>query len=102
MNDLIREHEQKLREESNNHEDEMEMIQGDLNHQIEENKQLISHYESEISLREQRVDVLEKYLTETKETLDKQQQTHGNQIEALQVKMNTERRELSDKIDVLT
>jgi hypothetical protein len=38
MNDMIREHEQKLREESNNHEDEIDMIQGDLNHQIEENK----------------------------------------------------------------
>jgi hypothetical protein len=38
MNELIKEHEQKLREESNNHEDEMEMIQGDLNHAIEENK----------------------------------------------------------------
>ena len=38
MNDMIREHEQKLREESNNHEDESDMIQGDLNHQIEENK----------------------------------------------------------------
>jgi hypothetical protein len=51
-NELIKEHEQKLREESNNHEDEMEMIQGDLNHAIEENKQVIAHFESEISLRE--------------------------------------------------
>ena len=102
MNDMIREHEQKLREESNNHEDEIDMIQVDLNHQIEENKQVIAHFESEISLREQRVDALEKYLSETKETLDKQQSTHAAQIEALQAKINSERRELSDKIDALT
>jgi len=43
-----------------------------LNHAIEENKQVIAHFESEISLREQRIDALEKYLSDTKETLDRQ------------------------------
>lgn len=78
------------------------MIQGDFNHAIEENKQVIAHFESEISLREQRIDALEKYLSDTKETLDRQQSTHAIQVEALQGKVNSERRELTDKVDALT
>jgi len=49
---LIKEHETKLRDESNNHEDELEMIQGELSHAIEENKQVIAHFENEVSLRQ--------------------------------------------------
>lgn len=52
-NELIIDHEQKLRDESNNHEDEMEMVQTDLSHAIEENKQVIAHFENEVSLRQQ-------------------------------------------------
>lgn len=63
---------------------------------------MIAHFESEISLREQRIDALEKYLSDTKETLDRQQSTHASQIEALQGKLNSERRELTDKVDALT
>jgi predicted nucleic acid-binding Zn-ribbon protein len=63
---------------------------------------VIAHFESEISLREQRIDALEKYLSDTKETLDRQQSTHASQIEVLQGKLNSERRELTDKVDALT
>jgi len=48
------------------------------------------------------VDALEKYLSETKEALDRQQSTHATQVESLQGKINSERRELTDKVDALT
>ena len=49
---MIIDHEQKLRDESNNHEEELEMAQHDLTHAIEENKQVIAHFENEVSLRQ--------------------------------------------------
>jgi hypothetical protein len=36
MSELIGDHEQKIRDESNNHEDEMEMVQSELQHSIQE------------------------------------------------------------------
>lgn len=78
------------------------MIQGELSHAIEENKQVIAHFENEVSLRQQQIDALERYLGETKDTLDRQQHTHSIQIEQLQLKLNVERKELTEKVDTLT
>lgn len=54
----------------------MEMIQGELTHAIEENKQVLAHFENEVSLKQQQIDALERYLGETKDTLDRQQHSH--------------------------
>jgi hypothetical protein len=80
----------------------MEIIQSELHHSIEESKQLVAHYENEINLRQQQIENLTKNFGETKETLDRQQSTHAAQIEVLQGKLNSERRELTEKVDALT
>jgi len=48
---MMEEHDHKLREEATNHEDDIELIQHELSQQVEENKQCIQHFESEIGLR---------------------------------------------------
>jgi ribosome-binding protein aMBF1 (putative translation factor) len=48
------------------------MVQQELAHSIEENKQVIAHFENEVSLGRQQIDALERYLGETKDTLDRQ------------------------------
>jgi len=53
----------------------MDMLQSELAHSVEEGKQVIGHFESEMSLRQQQIEALEKYLAETKETLSRQQTT---------------------------
>ena len=68
---MMEEHDHKLREEATNHEDDIELIQHELSQQVEENKQCMQHFESEIGLRNQQIEALEKYLFEPKESLDR-------------------------------
>lgn len=91
----------KLQEEQNNHLDELEMVQQELAHSIEENKQVIAHFENEVSLGRQQIDALERYLGETKDTLDRQQMSHANQVEQMQIKLQQDRRELQEKLDLV-
>jgi DNA-binding XRE family transcriptional regulator len=71
MNDLVREHEQQLREDQQQHEEEVEMVKLELAHTIEESKQVIAQYENELSLLNQTNEAVNKYYSETKETLDR-------------------------------
>jgi hypothetical protein len=48
---MVEEHEAKLRDEATNHEDDIELIQHELATAVEDNKQCIQHFESEIGLR---------------------------------------------------
>lgn len=102
MNDMIREHEQKLDDERQNHVDEVEMINLELNHNHEEYRQVIQQLENELSLKCQQAEALDRYYNETKQTLDRQQAAHQQSMEQLQVKLNSERKELTEKVDMLT
>lgn len=50
---MLNDTDMKLQEEQNNHLDELEMVQQELAHSIEENKQVIAHFENEVSLGRQ-------------------------------------------------
>ena len=102
MNELILDHEVKLRDELAGHEEELEMLKAELNHANQEREQILSHLDNQVSLRDQRIEELERYLAETKEALDRQQSAHLSQVEQLAEKLNRERKELCDKIDALT
>lgn len=102
MNELIHDHEQKFREELTSHEEELEMVQAELNHANQEREQILAHLDNQVSLRDQRIEELERYLAETKVALDRQQQVHQSQVDQLAEKLNRERKELCDKIDALT
>ncbi len=78
------------------------MLKAELNHANQEREQILSHLDNQVSLRDQRIEELERYLAETKEALDRQQSAHSSQVEQLADKLNRERKELCDKIDTLT
>lgn len=91
-----------MRDESANHEDDVEMLQNDINVLQEELRQSVSQYESELALKNQQLEALDKYLQETKDTISSINQTHQQQIEQLQDNFNIERRETTDKLEQLT
>ena len=66
----------KMREESANHEDDVDMLQTELQQLTEELRASNAQYESEIALKNQQLEALDKYLCETKESLNNMQGIH--------------------------
>lgn len=79
----------------NNLEEEMRQMDGQL-------RESIQVQEHENSLKSQQIESLEKYLAETKESLNKIQSMQSQTLEQQSDKFDAERRELNIKIERIT
>lgn len=99
---MVAENEQKMRDEANNHEDDVEMLQNEIQMIQEELRQQVSQYESELALKNQQLEALDKYLQETKESIANMSAAHQQQLDQAQENANIERREITDKLEQMT
>lgn len=95
------EYEQKLKEDQVSYEEEIENLKEDLREQEMQNTQLVQQYEHEMALKQQTIDNLEKYLKETKDTLNTLQSSHNANMEQQMDGFMMERKGLLEKIEGL-
>lgn len=101
-NGVVEDYETKLKEEQHNHEDDVNMIRDDLEEKVAQNQDYITQLEHENSLKGHQIESLEKYLAETKESLNKIQSMNSTSLEQQLDKFNEERRELIAKIEKIS
>ena len=70
---LMEEYESRIREDQNNHEEELDNVKDELREVEIQSATLTQQYERELMLRQQTIDTLERYLKETKESLSNAQ-----------------------------
>ena len=78
------------------------MAQDEMHDKEQQMQDLINQLDHENSLKQQQIESLEKYLFETKESLNKLQSLSSAQIEQQLDKFNDERKELIAKIEKTT
>lgn len=96
---MIEDYEQKLKEEQHNHEEDVEMLRDDMHEKEVQQQEYINQLEHDNSLKHQQIESLQKYLDETKESLNKIQSMNNYALEQQLDKFNEERKELIAKID---
>ena len=78
------------------------MVQDEMHDKEQQLQEIINQLGHDNSLKEQQIESLEKYLMETKESLNKLQAMSSNHMEQQLDKFNEERKELISKIEKLT
>lgn len=97
----IEDYEQRMQDEQNQHEDEMEMLQDDLRDKEDQLQAVTNKYEHELSLSDQKIKSLEEHLKETKKALDDIQDKNVTALDLQMNNFNNERKQHLDKIDEL-
>jgi chromosome segregation ATPase len=100
-NSTLEEFEQKLHEEQQAHEDDIEALQDELREKESQNQMDVQQLEHELSLKQQNLETLEKYLKDTKETLNAVQSKHSSAMEQHLDSFNKERKNFMVKIESL-
>jgi chromosome segregation ATPase len=95
------EYESKTREEQQIHEEELENLRDDLRETEMQSNSLTQQYEHELSLRQQTIDTLEKYVKDTKDSLNSIHHSNAASIEQHLANFSNERISLMNKIEVL-
>ena len=85
---MIEDYEQKLKEEQQNHEEDVEMLRDDMHEKEVQQQEYINQLEHDNSLKHQQIESLQKYLDETKESLNKIQSMNNYALEQQLDKFN--------------
>jgi uncharacterized protein YukE len=85
---MVAENEQKMRDESETHEDDIEALQSEINMLQEELRQTETTFSGELNLKNSQLEALDKYLAETKESLGNMSVSHQQQMEQQQENFN--------------
>lgn len=99
---MIEDYEQKIKDEQQRYEEDIQMVQDEMRDKEQQMQDIINQLDHENSLKAQQIESLEKYLQETKESLNKIQSMQSSHLEQQLDKFNEERRELISKIEKLT
>ena len=102
VNQHVEELEQRLQEEQFAHEDELESLNEELKEKEGQYQLEIQQLEHELSLRQQTIESLEKYLKETKESLNSIQTSHSSTMEQHLENFNKERKGFLAKIETMS
>jgi chromosome segregation ATPase len=95
------EYEQRIQDDQNQHEDDLEMLQEELRDKEDQLQAMTTHYEHELSLYDQKYQSLEEHLKETKKALDDVQEKNSTSFDQQMQSFNKERKELNIKNDTL-
>lgn len=98
---MIEDYEQKLQDAQQRFEEDIQMVQDESHDKEMQMQDAINHLHHENSMRQQQIESLEKYLAETKESLNKIQNMSSSHMEQALDKFNDERKELIAKIEKL-
>ena len=98
----LEEYENRLKEEQASHSEEMDLLQEELREMEGQHQSIVNQYENELNLKEQKIESLQQYLKETKESLDRIQSLNNSALEQQVGMFNTERGNLLTKIEKLT
>lgn len=98
---MCEEYEARLREERENFEDDIAALQEEMNTQSTASSNDFISLREQKSLDSQKIQTLEKYLQETKESLNNIHISHTNSMETQLESFNKERRNLLDKVEKL-
>jgi len=102
VNQQVEELEQRLQEEQIAHEEELEALNEELKEKESQYQMEIQQLEHELSLRQQNIETLEKYLKETKESLNAIQSSHSATMEQHLENFNKERKGFLAKIEAMS
>lgn len=91
----------RLKDDQQNHEDELDMLQGDLRDREMTIQGISNNYEHEMSMKDQKIDQLESYQGELKESLNQIHERNTQTIDQERDSYKAERKSLNDKIDDL-
>ena len=98
---IIEEYEIRIREETNNYEDEIENLKDELRDHEVQSQSLMQQFENELDLRQKNIENLEKLLKETKDNLNKLQENNKGDIENLTTQFTYERNGWNEKLENL-
>lgn len=102
VSQLTEEWEQKTREDLQNHEEEVELLNEELKDKERDYQMEVQQLEHELGLKQQNIESLEKYLKETKESLNNLQCNHSSTMEQQLDSFNQERKAFLNKIESLS
>lgn len=98
---LQEEYETRFKDDQNQQEDDLEMVQEELREKEIQFQAISSQYEHENSLQVQKIESLEENLKETKCSLSRMQELQAEALETQKGNYTSERKELLEKIDQL-
>lgn len=77
----MEDYEQKLRDEQTRYEEDLQMVQEDAAEKEKQMQDVITQLDHENGMRQQQIETLEMYLSETKDALNKIQASSSAQLE---------------------
>lgn len=98
----IEEMEQKLKDEQQQHAEEIEMLQNDLAECEAQNREVISQMEREAGLQKQRIESLQDQLKDSKEHVTRVQAMNNNALEQQVNSFSEERKSMIEKIEKMS
>lgn len=96
---MVEDYEQKFRDEQTRYEEDIAMVQEEMHDKEQQMQEVINQLDHENSLKQQQIESLEKYLMETKDSLNKIQSMTSAQMENQTDKFNEERKEMVSRFE---